>query len=184
MKPCTYCGKENEDSATRCVECGTEGFKSDTAETTAPQHATTSPPDLRLRDILADPAKLFRALVIVGNGAYVLSVLAHYVEPRFLSYDTIDLLNRNGQAALFTMPTGIYWLTTLLYLAVAVGLYHFSAAARTVFAIFTVAFGVLVLFSGVTIASPVVGFLAVVTGLADGAILLLAYATPLKERFV
>jgi uncharacterized membrane protein len=111
-------------------------------------------------------------------------VLATYLEPRFLSYDTIDLLNRNGHAALFTMPTSVSWLIMLLYLAVAVGLYHFSAAARTVFAILIVAFGVLVLVSGVIISSPLVGFLALVTGMADGAILLLAYATPLEKSFV
>ncbi len=184
MKLCAYCGKENEDAATRCVQCGSESFKTDTAATTAPPHAVASPPDSRLRDILADPAKLFRALVIGANGAYVLSVLAPYVESRFFSYDTIDLLNRNGQAALFTLPTGIYWLITLLYLAIAVGLYHFSASARAAFAIFVLAFGVLILFRGVAITSPFVGFLALVTAMADGAILLLAYATPLKERFV
>jgi hypothetical protein len=183
MKTCSYCGKENEDSATGCVECGTEGFKSDTAVAAAPPHAGASPPDLRLRDILADQAKLFRALVIVANGPYILTVLAPYVEPRFLSYETIDLLNRDGEAALFTLPSGIYWLTTLLYLAIAVGLYQFSASARAAFAIFSLAFGVLVLFGGVGITSPVVGFLALVTAMADGAILLLAYATPLKERF-
>lgn len=184
MKTCAYCGKENEHSATRCVECGTESFKSDTAVAAAPQHAAPSSPELRLRDILTDQAKLFRALVIVANGAYLLSVLAPYVESHFLAYDSIDLINRNGYAALFTIPTSVSWLTTLLYLAIAVGLYHFSASARTLFAIFTVAFGALVLFSGVAITSPVVGFLALVTAMADGAILLLAFATPLKERFV
>jgi hypothetical protein len=121
--------------------------------------------------------------VIVANGAYLLTVLAPYVESRLLSYDTIDLLNRNGHGALFTMPSSAFWLTTLVYLAIAVGLYQFSASARTVFVIFTVAFGVLLLFSGVAITSPFVGFLALVTAMADGAILLLAYATPLKERF-
>ncbi len=28
MKYCTYCGKENEDAAARCGECGTEEFTS------------------------------------------------------------------------------------------------------------------------------------------------------------
>ena len=137
-----------------------------------------------MRDVLADPVKLFRALVIVGNGAYLVSVLVPYLESRVLSYDTLDLIDRSGHGALFTLPPGIYWLTVLIYLAIAVGLYHFSASARTAFAIFTVVFGVLILFSGVAISSPLVGFLAVVTGMADGAILLLAYATPLRTRFV
>ena len=28
MKPCPYCGKENEDAATICAECGTDAIKS------------------------------------------------------------------------------------------------------------------------------------------------------------
>jgi hypothetical protein len=183
MKVCSYCGRENKDSATSCVECGTDGFKSDAAVAPEPSQAGASPPDLSLRDILTDQAKLFRALVIIGNGAFILSVLAPYVESRFLSYDTIELLNRSGEAALITLPSGIYWLTTLLYLAIAVGLYQFSASARVAFVIFLLGFGVLALFSGVSITSPIVGFLGMVTAMADGAILLLAYATPLKARF-
>lgn len=183
MKSCAYCGRENEDTATNCVECGADSFKAVTEATTAPSRTATSTSELRVRDLLADSARLFRALVIVANSAFILSLLAPYVEPSFLSLDTLELLDRNGHGALFTMPTGIYWLTVLLYLAIAVGLYHFSASARALFAIFTVVFGVLLLFSGVGITSPLVGFLALVTTMADGAILLLAYATPLKERF-
>ena len=138
---------------------------------------------MNLRDILTDQARLFRALVIIGNSAFILSVLAPYVESRFLSYDTIELLNRNREAALITLPGGISWLITFLYLAIAVGLYQFSASARAAFVVFLVEFGVLGLFTGVSIVSPIVGFLGMVSAMADGAILLLAYATPLKERF-
>jgi len=37
MKACVYCGRENEDDAVNCIECGTDEFKSDKrveAETT------------------------------------------------------------------------------------------------------------------------------------------------------
>jgi hypothetical protein len=183
MKPCAYCGRENDDAAVRCTGCGTETFKADARVATLSPDTSAASPGLRLREFFVDPAKLFRALVIVGNGAYLLSVLAPYVESRVLSYETIDLLNRSGHGALFMMPTSVFWLTTVLYLTIAVGLYQFSASARTTFVIFTVAFGVLLLFAGVTITSPLVGFLMLVTTMADGAILLLAYATPLKDRF-
>jgi uncharacterized membrane protein YvbJ len=29
MKECTYCGRENEDHAVSCRECGTDSFKDD-----------------------------------------------------------------------------------------------------------------------------------------------------------
>lgn len=150
---------------------------------TPSQAVEESAPDVRLRDILTDQARLFKALVIIGNGAFILSLIAPYVESHFLSFDTIELLNRNQEAALITLPGGISWLTTFLYLAIAVGLYQFSASARAAFVIFLVGFSVLGLFTGVSIVSPIVGFLSAVSAMADGAILLLAYATPLKERF-
>lgn len=183
MKVCSYCGRENKDSANGCIECGTNDFKSDAAVTPELAQAEASLPDLRLRDILTDQARLFRALVIIGNGAFILSVLAPYVESHFLSFDTIELLNRNREAALITLPGGISWLITFLYLAMAVGLYQFSASARAAFVVFSVGIGVLGLFSGVSVTSPIVGFLSTVITMADGAILTLAYATPLKERF-
>ena len=184
MKSCTYCGKENEEAVTLCVECGNDSFQTAPTGTTTPLGVPASTSELRLRDFLADPARLFRALVIVETSAYILSVLAYYVEPYIFSHETMELLNNDGHGALFTMPTGIYWLTVLMSLAIAIGLYHFSATARAVWAIFTVAFGVMSLISGVAIISPLAGFLALVVAMADGAILLLAYATPLKHRFV
>ena len=39
MKTCTYCGRENEDQATKCLECGTE-FVPDSAST---EHAPKGP---------------------------------------------------------------------------------------------------------------------------------------------
>jgi hypothetical protein len=184
MKICTYCGRKNKDSAHGCVECGTNDFKSDAAMAPTPAQAVEEPPpDLRLRDILTDQARLFRTLVIIGNGAFILTLIAPYVESHFLSFDTIELLNRNQEAALITLPGGISWLTTFLYLAIAVGLYQFSASARAAFVIFLVGFSVLGLFTGVSIVSPIVGFLGAVSLMTDGAILLLAYATPLKEKF-
>jgi len=182
MKSCERCHAKNEDSATRCVECGDEGFH-DAAATEAPQEGDSSTPAFTFRGIGNDPVRLFRALVIVSNGAFVLAALAPYFESRFLASETLDLLARSGEGALLTLPTGILWLALFLNLAVALGLYHFSAAARTVLTFFIVAFTTFGLLGGVYVNSPVVGFLSEVTTYADGAILLLAYATPLKKRF-
>lgn len=182
MKSCERCNAKNEDSATRCVECGDEGFL-DASVTQAPREGDASTPAFTFRGIGNDPVRLFRALVIVSNGAVVLGFFMPSIESYFLARDTVTLLNRSGEAALFTLPSGIAFLMMFMNLAVAVGLYHFSAAARTVFALFTVAFTALGLFGGVSVTSPVVGFLGLVTTYSDGAILVLAYATPLKKKF-
>lgn len=183
MKTCAYCGKDNEDAAIRCFECGTEEFETDAAATTAASPAAGRPPAFRLRDIVSDPAKLFRALVVISNSAYLLSLLTTYFESQFLSYETVELLNQGGHGSWFTIPSSVYWLTAAIYFAIAIGLYHFSSSARLVFTIFTIAFGLMALLGGVAVSSPIVGFLTMVTTMADGAILLLAYATPLKRRF-
>jgi len=183
MKLCGHCGKENEDPAIVCAECGAREFKGIVA---SPDVQTVFPPrdsKLWLREIVADPVRLFRALVILANAAYVISAFAPFFEPAFMAPEVEDLLNQHGHGAIFTMPGSVFWLSTLLYLAIAVGLYQFSASARAAFAVLTVGFGVLLLFSGVAISSPLVGFLTSITAMADGAILLLAYATPLRERF-
>jgi hypothetical protein len=180
MKLCDYCGKENDDAATNCVRCGNDSFVIETEPI-----MQESPPsaDFRLRDIFGMPESLFRGLVVAGTGANLLELISPFIELRFLSYETNDLLNYDGYGALLPIPISIAWLMSLIYLAARIGLYRFSASARALFAILTVAFGLLGLCSGVRIASASVCFLGRVRVLADGALLLLAYGTPLKRRF-
>ena len=61
MKSCAYCGKENEDAVTACVECGTESFKTVTTAMTIPAgvastHALREPPivNVQYKNTLAD----------------------------------------------------------------------------------------------------------------------------------
>jgi hypothetical protein len=44
MKHCAYCGKENDDDATCCRECGTDAFK-ETAAADKPVESVTPQPD-------------------------------------------------------------------------------------------------------------------------------------------
>jgi len=133
--------------------------------------------------LLSDPATIFRALVICSAAALVCGLVTPYVEARFMSDETLDLLSRNGHDALLSMPSGVFWLSNLLWLAVSVGVYQFSASARAVFALFVAASLLQTPFYGVSVLSPLIGSLGYVNILADGAILALAYAAPLKSRF-
>ena len=131
----------------------------------------------------ADSVKLFRTLVLVGNGAYLLSVVVPFVESRFLSHEALDLLERSGHGALLMLPPGLLGITLALYVAMTVGLYQFSASARTGFTIYILAFTVLSLFGGVGVSSPLCSFLGGITTMTDGGILLLAHFTTLRTRF-
>ena len=81
------------------------------------------------------------------------------------------------------LPPGLAWLTVALYVAMTVGLYQFSASARTGFTIYILVFTVLSLFGGVGVSSPICSFLGGITTMTDGGILLLAHFTTLRTRF-
>jgi hypothetical protein len=43
MKHCAYCGKENDDAAVYCRECGTDGFKETASVVQAAESVTSEP---------------------------------------------------------------------------------------------------------------------------------------------
>jgi len=55
MKVCKYCGRENDDEAVHCRECGTQEFKTPAAETAPPELPDTLPES-------AEPKGQFREL--------------------------------------------------------------------------------------------------------------------------
>lgn len=182
-KVCAYCGKENSHDAAFCKECGTTEFNA----VVRPSHYSTSQTITSriptLAEVVADPAKLFRGLVVVAHGCYFISCLVPLVDYRFMAYETLEALNLNGLGRSVTLSSGISWLIVAIYLPIAIGLYQFSASARTAFTVLTVGFTALSLFLGIMVVPAHVAFLNTITIAADGAIFLLAYTSPLKERF-
>lgn len=60
MKQCTYCGRENEDKAIRCPQCGMDEFRSE-AETDSPIPPAATVTELEF--VLFDPAQEKKDLV-------------------------------------------------------------------------------------------------------------------------
>lgn len=143
----------------------------------------SSTPAPAIRDVLGKPENLFRCLVGVATLGPLLIELFRRIEMHFVPREVANLLQYSGYRAILTLPASVWWLTTLLSLAIAVGLWHFSAAARMLFTMFSIAFGVLIFFSGICVTSPLVGFLAWLTVMAQGGLLALAYGSSLKDRF-
>ncbi len=100
-----------------------------------------------------------------------------------ISKRTWDALSWGGDGALLRLPPAFPWLFLLLYLAAAVGLWMFSKSARFVFLMLTAFFVVTSPLGGVQVQTALGSFLLQLTNLADGAILVLAYTTALKQRF-
>jgi len=183
MKPCAYCGKENEDGAATCAECGTNSFKMTTDAPVAPRGAESAEGQLRLRDILTNPVRLFRTLVVTSTVAYVIWFFQLLLANRLISQGTWDALSWQGFGALLPMPPAFGWLFLVLFAAVAVGLWTFSKSARLVFVALSVFWILTAPLGGVQVQTAFGSFLLLLTNLADGAILVMAYTAPLKERF-
>jgi hypothetical protein len=182
MKPCSYCGRENEDAASICAECGTATSRNDAPAPSAPVQMmgrTTTP----IEKLLNDPVRLFRTLVALSTGSYVLCFFEFHLFGGFVSPEMWSIVRASGADALLPLPARVGWLIFILYLAVAVGLWTFAASARTLFAALTAFWLLTALLSGTQVQTAVSAVFALVTALADGAILVMAYTLPLKQRF-
>jgi hypothetical protein len=94
-----------------------------------------------------------------------------------------DALEWDGYGAWLPLPGSISWLLFILNLAVAFGLWTFSKHARLVFTMLTGFYIILSLLGGVCVQTSLESFLCYFGNLADGAILVLAYTSPLREKF-
>lgn len=138
---------------------------------------------VRVRDILTDPVRLFRALIVISTATYVICFFQLLLAGGLIPQSTLDALSWHGSGALLQMPPAVGWLLLLLSVAVAVGLWMFSKSARIVFAAFSVFWIVTSFLGGVQVQTAFGSFLLLLTNMADGAILVMAYTSPLKERF-
>jgi hypothetical protein len=183
MKSCAYCGKENDDTAVACGECGTSEFKGDPTVEKGPPPVAASESPSRWRDLLSDPARRFKAVVIVATVANLLWFFQFRLWGRLISRGTYEALSWEGYGALLRLPPSIAWLSMLLTVAVAIGLCTFSRSARLVFTLLTAFFTVMFLLLGVQVDTAFGSFLSFIATMADGAILVMAYTPPLQNRF-
>jgi hypothetical protein len=143
---------------------------------------TDAPPVMRVV-IPADPVRLFRALVLTSTGTYLLLFFEPLLGRRLISSDTRNALSWHGYGALLPLPERLGWLFLLLFVAVAVGLWTFSKSARLVFAMLAAFFLVTCPLAGVQVQTAFGSSLLLLTNMADGAILVMAYTAPLQKRF-
>jgi hypothetical protein len=127
--------------------------------------------------------EVFRGLVIASTVCYLLVVFSPWLFWQGVSQETYAVLSWSGVGAFLPLPRGVYGLIVLLWVAVAVGMYQFSPQARLVFLVLTGFNLLLTLLGGMMTLMAFEAFLVTAATLMDGAILALAYLSPLKESF-
>ena len=171
LKTCTYCGLANKDDVMVCAQCGTEFGKA------APADETPTVPFYR------DPIARFRMLVVLSAICSVLLLIGPWVFWRDVSDETYDGLSWRGFGAVLPIAPTAYYITAALWLMAAVGVYFFVPAALWLYTALVVFGMATTLLGGMQTALAVESFLFYLLNLGDGAILALAYWTPLRDEF-
>jgi hypothetical protein len=137
-----------------------------------------------LRDLYLDPVSRFRVILVVGLISYLLYVAGAWVFWRNLPGETANAVAWAGFDAVLALPPVVQWATVALWIAASIGVYFFIRGARLLYT-FLVGFGMFtMLVGGVGVSLPAEAFLIYVSSVSDGAVLVLAYWSPLRKRFV
>jgi hypothetical protein len=126
---------------------------------------------------------IFRYLVVATAALTVLFWAMPYFDYMWFSDEQLNLLDQNGLGAVILGNDFIYWGTLLIWLALSVGLFFYLRFARVGFIAFYVLSLGLGLFYGVQVLTPYESTISSLIGLADGAIIAIAYLTSVGGKF-
>lgn len=143
------------------------------------QPSNCEKPDSCQRSLVA----LFRSLVATSTFAFLAGTFGLWVHGDGVSPETSDLLRHDGSMAILPLPTFVVGLLVLLWVAAAIGLWQFNRHARLGFLLLTVTSVALTALGGVAVQLPFEEVLEYAVALMDGAILAMAYFSPLKGKF-
>lgn len=127
--------------------------------------------------------RLFKVLVLASTVAYcVWFFLPHF--PGYLSTDESRLTEYGGYGAVLPVNHALYSNTWfVLWLGAAVGMFLIRAWARRLYLVLAILSVVAAPLSGFSVQTPLDMMLSSVVLLIDGAILALAYLSPLSLAF-
>jgi hypothetical protein len=121
--------------------------------------------------------------VVLSTICFILLVIGPWIFWRDLSQETYDGLSWRGFDAVLPLPPRFFFITAVIWVVAAVGVYYFVPAALWLYTALIVFGMVTSLLSGMNTGLAVESFLIFLVNLADGAILALAYWTPLRKKF-
>jgi len=128
------------------------------------------------------PKMLYRIAVLTGAVTYSAYWFLPYTYG-YLDSFTGSLLSYAGHAAIFVGPEIFHIAIFAAWLVAAVGLLLFRKTARTLFLVLVVATTALSPLFGVSVETAGGATLIAIANMADGAVLALAYFSPVKNEF-
>jgi uncharacterized ion transporter superfamily protein YfcC len=183
MKRCAYCGRSNDTSVTSCVGCGSADFASEQDSVGDEMRLMQQAKAPDWRTWMSSPVAVYRTLIVVSFATYIAWFLFPLVENQFLSEDKLYLLGAHGYGAILPIPLRISWLLFFINLAVAPGLWFFAKSARWVYVAIVIFFVAITPLGGMKVEAPLSTFLAYINTLVDGALIILSFVSPFRERF-
>jgi len=127
--------------------------------------------------------KIFRLLVLVSAGLYVLWFYFPYVDALLYDEWRVDIWNQSGFDAKFDFPGWHFYLWLVYWPVVWYGLFNFYRWSRDALIIGYILSYFLAPIYGTSIQSPVSGVVGNLSTLLDGIIIGMAYFSPLADRF-
>ena len=127
--------------------------------------------------------KIFRFLVLLSLGVYVLWYCFPYLDPHLFNQERLVIWSYSGFDAKFEFPQWHSYLWLAFWVVVTYGLYRFAKWSRDALIIGYIVGYFLAPIYGTDIQSPVSSVLGDLTTLLDGIIIGMAYFSPVAERF-
>lgn len=127
--------------------------------------------------------RLFQVLVVSSTAVYVVWFLLPYLSGH-LSEDEYRLAEFNGYGAILPVQNVLYYGAWFgFWLISALGLFFFQNWGRHLFLVLCVLGPALAPFSGFSVQAPIDALFSTANLLLDGAILAMAYLSPLSKSF-
>ena len=127
--------------------------------------------------------KIFRTIVVTSAILFLIVTLLPFIDYLWLTNDQLELLAYDGWDSIIPNNQFIYWLLTIIWLIISVGLFFFIRIARTAFLIMQITVFIASFFWGIRISSPEVTAINGLIAISDGAILVMAYLTSVARCF-
>lgn len=125
---------------------------------------------------------IFRSCIVIGTISYICYFFLPY-SYGYLDADTANLLSYSGYGALIKGNEVFMYVIFIAWLACSVGLFIFNNLARTLFFALVIITTAITPMFGASVETAGGTLLIDIANIADGAILAMAYLSPVSNEF-